>query len=75
MGKKRAQKDRGYITAKEHKEEWGGFKDKSVRGPAVARRAGGGACSAVAQRSGTANAAGHRSSVCRFHERRARCIL
>uniref|UniRef100_A0A383V4T2 Peptidylprolyl isomerase n=2 Tax=Tetradesmus obliquus TaxID=3088 RepID=A0A383V4T2_TETOB len=28
MGKKRAQKDRGYITAKEHKEEWGGYKDK-----------------------------------------------
>eukprot|EP00882_Tetradesmus_deserticola_P033605 GHRQ01038405.1.p2 GENE.GHRQ01038405.1~~GHRQ01038405.1.p2 ORF type:complete len:219 (+),score=69.97 GHRQ01038405.1:389-1045(+) len=28
MGKKRAQKDRGYITAKEHKEEWGGYKDR-----------------------------------------------
>lgn len=31
MGKKRAQKDRAYITAKEHKEEWGGYKDKTVR--------------------------------------------
>jgi hypothetical protein len=30
MGKKRSQKDRGYITAKEHAEEWGGFKDRSV---------------------------------------------
>jgi hypothetical protein len=30
MGKKRAQKDRGYITAKEHQEEWGGYKDKRV---------------------------------------------
>jgi len=30
MGKKRSQKDRAYITAKEHKEEWGGYKDKSV---------------------------------------------
>lgn len=28
MGKKRAQKDRGYITSKEHREEWGGYKDK-----------------------------------------------
>jgi hypothetical protein len=26
MGKKRHQKDRGYVTAKEHKEEWGGHK-------------------------------------------------
>lgn len=29
MGKKRHQKDRGYITSKEHKEEWGGYKDRS----------------------------------------------
>eukprot|EP00878_Enallax_costatus_P005031 GHUV01005291.1.p1 GENE.GHUV01005291.1~~GHUV01005291.1.p1 ORF type:complete len:453 (+),score=156.64 GHUV01005291.1:285-1643(+) len=28
MGKKRNQKDRGYITNKEHREEWGGYKDK-----------------------------------------------
>ncbi|KIY92185.1 peptidyl-prolyl cis-trans isomerase-like2 [Monoraphidium neglectum] len=36
MGKKRSQKDRGYITAKEHAEEWGGFKDRS-RGAPFAR--------------------------------------
>eukprot|EP00879_Flechtneria_rotunda_P018101 GHRR01018979.1.p1 GENE.GHRR01018979.1~~GHRR01018979.1.p1 ORF type:complete len:477 (+),score=141.25 GHRR01018979.1:219-1649(+) len=28
MGKKRHQKDRGYLTAKEHKEEFGGYKDR-----------------------------------------------
>jgi peptidyl-prolyl cis-trans isomerase-like protein 2 len=28
MGKKSAQKDRGYITTTEWKHEWGGFKDK-----------------------------------------------
>eukprot|EP00775_Hariotina_reticulata_P001460 gene1460-1802_t len=29
MGKKRHQKDRGYITSKEHKQDWGGYKDRS----------------------------------------------
>ena len=28
MGKKQHQKDRLYLTAKEHKEEWGGYKEK-----------------------------------------------
>jgi hypothetical protein len=30
MGKKRATKDRGYITSKEHKEEWGGYKERKA---------------------------------------------